>query len=59
MVNWMNLTTGAFNYSGLVENMETKAGMFFGRNKPFSEYKPEGRPGIRYHEMAADLCILR
>ncbi|KAL2010358.1 hypothetical protein VTN00DRAFT_6165 [Thermoascus crustaceus] len=29
IANWMNTTSGAFNYSGLVENMETKAGMFY------------------------------
>ncbi|KAL1987240.1 hypothetical protein VTN96DRAFT_4572 [Rasamsonia emersonii] len=29
ITNWMNATTGAFNYSGLVENMQTKAGMFY------------------------------
>ncbi|KAL1978419.1 hypothetical protein VTN31DRAFT_1278 [Thermomyces dupontii] len=27
--NWMNATTGAFNYTGLVENMKTKAGGFY------------------------------
>ncbi|RAH66042.1 putative beta-glucosidase [Aspergillus aculeatinus CBS 121060] len=27
--NWMNTTTGAFNYSGLVANMELKAGGFY------------------------------
>lgn len=26
----MNDTTGDFNYTGLVENMELKAGMFYG-----------------------------
>lgn len=26
----MNTTSGTFNYSGLVENMEMKAGMFYG-----------------------------
>ena len=26
----MNQTSGAFNYSGLVANMEMKAGMFYG-----------------------------
>lgn len=26
----MDSTTGAFNYSGLVANMEMKAGMFYG-----------------------------
>ncbi|KAL1962591.1 hypothetical protein VTN77DRAFT_9384 [Rasamsonia byssochlamydoides] len=29
ITNWMNPTTGEFNYSGLVENMQTKAGMFY------------------------------
>lgn len=28
----MNATTGAFNYTGLVENMKTKAGGFYGTN---------------------------
>lgn len=28
--NWMDTTTGAFNYTGLVENMDSKAGMFYG-----------------------------
>jgi beta-glucosidase len=27
--NWMNTTNDAFNYSGLVANMETKAGQFY------------------------------
>lgn len=27
--NWINTTTNAFNYSGLVTNMETKAGQFY------------------------------
>ncbi|PWY85838.1 beta-glucosidase [Aspergillus sclerotioniger CBS 115572] len=27
--NWMDTTTGAFNYTGLVENMDSKAGMFY------------------------------
>ncbi|PYH87944.1 glycoside hydrolase, partial [Aspergillus ellipticus CBS 707.79] len=27
--NWMDTTTGAFNYTGLVENMDMKAGMFY------------------------------
>ncbi|RAH56766.1 beta-glucosidase [Aspergillus piperis CBS 112811] len=27
--NWMDSTTGAFNYTGLVENMEMKAGAFY------------------------------
>ncbi|KAL5360398.1 glycoside hydrolase superfamily [Aspergillus floccosus] len=27
--NWMNSTTGAFNYTGLVENMKMKAGSFY------------------------------
>lgn len=30
ITNWMDPTSGAFNYTGLVENMETKAGMFYG-----------------------------
>ncbi|OJJ41465.1 hypothetical protein ASPWEDRAFT_23552 [Aspergillus wentii DTO 134E9] len=29
ITNWMDGTTGDFNYTGLVENMETKAGMFY------------------------------
>ncbi|KAL4870592.1 hypothetical protein BDV12DRAFT_56130 [Aspergillus spectabilis] len=29
LTNWMNAETGAFNYSGLVENMREKAGMFY------------------------------
>ncbi|KAJ5087747.1 hypothetical protein N7456_011363 [Penicillium angulare] len=29
ITNWMDSTTGAFNYSGLVANMEMKAGMFY------------------------------
>ncbi|PKY07273.1 glycoside hydrolase [Aspergillus campestris IBT 28561] len=29
ITNWMNDTTGDFNYTGLVENMELKAGMFY------------------------------
>ncbi|CAG8920339.1 unnamed protein product [Penicillium salamii] len=29
VTNWMNSTTGAFNYTGLVANMEMKAGMFY------------------------------
>ncbi|KAJ5552632.1 hypothetical protein N7494_002010 [Penicillium frequentans] len=29
VTNWMDDTTGAFNYSGLVANMEEKAGMFY------------------------------
>ncbi|KAL1306299.1 hypothetical protein AAFC00_004383 [Neodothiora populina] len=27
--NWLNTTTGAFNRTGLVDNMQTKAGMFY------------------------------
>ena len=27
--NWINTTTNAFNYSGLVANMQTKAGQFY------------------------------
>lgn len=27
--NWLNTTSGAFNYSGLVQNFEQKAGMFY------------------------------
>lgn len=30
ITNWMNQTSGAFNLSGLVANMEEKAGMFYG-----------------------------
>lgn len=30
VTNWMNQTSGAFNYTGLVENMEMKAGSFYG-----------------------------
>ena len=29
MENWTNLTTNAFNYTGLVANMETKASQFY------------------------------
>ncbi|KAJ5345427.1 hypothetical protein N7452_003431 [Penicillium brevicompactum] len=29
VTNWMNSTTGEFNYTGLVANMEMKAGMFY------------------------------
>ncbi|KAJ5737540.1 uncharacterized protein N7483_002665 [Penicillium malachiteum] len=29
VTNWLNDTSGAFNYSGLVANMEEKAGMFY------------------------------
>ncbi|KAL5342870.1 glycoside hydrolase superfamily [Aspergillus crustosus] len=29
LTNWMDAETGAFNYSGLVENMRVKAGMFY------------------------------
>ncbi|KAL3465876.1 glycoside hydrolase superfamily [Aspergillus heterothallicus] len=29
ITNWMNSTSGAFNYTGLVENMKVKAGMFY------------------------------
>lgn len=32
--NWLNITSGAFNYSGLVENMEQKAGMFYVGDQP-------------------------
>jgi hypothetical protein len=32
VTNWMNSTTGEFNYTGLVANMEMKAGMFYGMN---------------------------
>lgn len=31
----MDDTTGAFNYSGLVTNMEEKAGMFYGTHDFF------------------------
>lgn len=31
ITNWMNQTTGAFNSSGLVANMEEKAGSFYGK----------------------------
>lgn len=30
MGKWMNETTGAFNYTGLVENMAQRSGMFYG-----------------------------
>jgi beta-glucosidase len=30
VTNWMNQTSGAFNYTGLVANMEMKAGSFYG-----------------------------
>jgi beta-glucosidase len=30
ITNWMNASTGDFNYTGLVENMKVKAGMFYG-----------------------------
>ncbi|KAK9610154.1 hypothetical protein V6Z98_010121 [Aspergillus fumigatus] len=29
ITNWMNSTSGAFNYTGLVENMKMKAGSFY------------------------------
>ncbi|PGH15894.1 hypothetical protein AJ79_02061 [Helicocarpus griseus UAMH5409] len=29
MVNWINTTTNEFNYTGLVENMKTRAGSFY------------------------------
>ncbi|KAL2854621.1 glycoside hydrolase superfamily [Aspergillus pseudodeflectus] len=29
ITNWMNASTGDFNYTGLVENMKVKAGMFY------------------------------
>ncbi|KAL3442215.1 glycoside hydrolase superfamily [Aspergillus insuetus] len=29
ITNWMNSSTGDFNYTGLVENMKVKAGMFY------------------------------
>ncbi|KAL2803357.1 glycoside hydrolase superfamily [Aspergillus granulosus] len=29
ITNWMNSTSGEFNYTGLVENMKVKAGMFY------------------------------
>jgi beta-glucosidase len=29
ITNWMDTDTGNFNYSGLVENMKTKAGSFW------------------------------
>jgi len=31
ITNWMNATSGEFNYTGLVENMKMKAGSFYGR----------------------------
>lgn len=31
--NWLNTTTGAFNRSGLVDNMKTKAGSFYGERE--------------------------
>ncbi|KAJ5512674.1 Glycoside hydrolase superfamily [Penicillium fimorum] len=34
--NWMNTTSGEFNYTGLVTNMEQKAGMFYaGQDVPW------------------------
>jgi hypothetical protein len=30
VTNWMNQTSGAFNYTGLVTNMQMKAGSFYG-----------------------------
>lgn len=30
LANWLNTTSGAFNYTGLVENMESRAGSFYG-----------------------------
>jgi hypothetical protein len=30
VTNWMNQTSGEFNYTGLVTNMELKAGSFYG-----------------------------
>lgn len=30
ITNWMNQTSGEFNYTGLVANMEMKAGSFYG-----------------------------
>lgn len=30
ITNWMDSTSGAFNESGLVENMKEKAGSFYG-----------------------------
>jgi hypothetical protein len=30
ITNWMNSTSGEFNYTGLVANMEMKAGSFYG-----------------------------
>lgn len=32
--NWMDPNTGAFNQSGLVDNMKTKAGSFYGKADP-------------------------
>ncbi|KAI7975958.1 hypothetical protein EIK77_007284 [Talaromyces pinophilus] len=32
--NWMDPNTGAFNQSGLVDNMKTKAGSFYGKDCP-------------------------
>lgn len=34
--NWMDPDTGAFNQSGLVENMKLKAGSFYGKAGPFT-----------------------
>jgi hypothetical protein len=34
VTNWMNQTSGTFNYTGLVENMEMKAGSFYGITLP-------------------------
>lgn len=33
--NWLNTTSGGFNYSGLVENFDQKAGMFVSLSRMF------------------------
>ncbi|KAL1989507.1 hypothetical protein VTN49DRAFT_6704 [Thermomyces lanuginosus] len=49
VANWMNATTGAFNYSGLVENMKTKAGGFYvGYSVPWKQLADHIRYGQDY-----------
>lgn len=36
----MDDTTGAFNYSGLVANMEEKAGLFYGMHTSIDRLEP-------------------
>jgi hypothetical protein len=38
ITNWMNQTTGAFNSSGLIANMEEKAGSFYGKGTLLGSY---------------------